>query len=1632
MKTKYTSGLSLLFLLASLFFSKNLSAQGIIEHQTGAFYNDYDANGMQKTHTIDQIVYVNPSQSTVTLSIPSQGNASPHQYFRWYKFGTDNLSPNLVAAGTMYANGYVRYGGTTNLYTMTYNVNPANLPDTIACDLSSYKDYTLVNNFLTTEPTLSYRCIYIIRDAHEIASQLQDSTNNNAYLQESVIYMPAVPASTHQLPRVAITYNRSNYFGYDGNGFLSQQAQNFHFAGSAYSSDQNRFIFINPGAAGTTSEVTVKMTVGTAGLNAETYNLARFKIHFIAETPKDFLASDLEPYRSIAYMDSNYYLLSVFDLDFDTQPATAANNMWSSPLEPDICEYGFVSEKLYNAGYTEFNNKVAQWNEYGFYKTANVPLPGLTGYTWYNGGKKVYDRKYYQTNGAEQGYFMYIDAAETPGVIARIPLPVLCAGTKLFVSGAIASLTTNNATSYPDISGVFYGIKSDGTEVELSRYTSGDIPSYTGSDHTPWYQAYYYFTFEENNEFVSYLLQLENNCTSTGGGDYAVDDLRIYRSKPSVQAQQLELPCGSDGSKIKVLVEYDKLLSSLGIDEVTSGNGSLSGFKYKILDSNSNPLSGYNYNTGGTPNYNYGQLSLSSKFSEMTPLQSGQDPPVATGDLNVVAYTQTDSIDNAVYRYVVFLIPNTDGLEVTSTYSVVVADSNDNFGTGVCSLASDPFTITPSSSITVNGSSWVVSNGLCYGDNSVIGVILRDLGGSSTTISALFDWYYGTLAEYQSTVPGYSYSVMAALDIYRSVYPNPDASDTLSVNYQGTYTQEIHDLLRQQIDEGNMILNQATINRVIRHADVILAIPLAGTVSSSSGANVNICTDIIVLNAIGPSNNPTMQLGNEYFKNLRMGLFQWNDLQQNPGKTVTIPVFDFVDADSTKSRALVKATDASVYLIDTDDPSISVDPGDVSTFIVAAALDSVNISNAVNDHIVINIPAGTNFVAHEGYTYTFEFHFNQATGISEPSVCDGTGIFTVKMVPEYLTWTGADGDNWNNDNNWRRSTGGELYMSGYTDDPDSHGFVPMDSCKVTIPPTNGTTITKSPWLYYLSGTPFPDMDNTNYTNAGDKLANAATDSIQYDLVLTKATGTNYNCVNFYGNTADQIYFKSKAEMRNTNYLTYNKAYVDFELTSGRWYMLSSPLQNVVAGDMYLPTSSGRQETQAFNPITYSTTENNRFDPPVYQQSWDKANSTLFKQDGSSEDVYIATTWSQVYNKVDESYDGGKGFSVKAMYGTLGTDTVMFRLPKDDNAYLYYSFDGQVTGNSTAISRQNNGRLVFENNAVNVVTSLSNQSNTNNIFLAGNPFMARLDMNKFFNTNTGFERTYWIITAGGLSVVQIATDGTITSSGDENMDGTVAPMQAFFIESTGNVNAYSATYAPDMTIASANASQNSIRSSLIDNEPEPKLKIKATRGSAVSNILIQKRRDADNGYNPKEDAQVIMDSNLKDIPVLYTMSGTKAVMINRVNDLDSIPLGVFSNSDDEVILTFEGTDSFSEGLFLYDKLLNESVTLDKSVSSVAIPGNTYGRYYLKLSSATDMISGDHSLMAYSPDKGNVVIKCSSFDNINSIRVYNLSGMLVKELPSVNNTYVNMSLPAEQNYILKVVSDLNNTSIKVYCK
>ena len=104
--------------------------------------------------------------------------------------------------------------------------------------------------------------------------------------------------------------------------------------------------------------------------------------------------------------------------------------------------------------------------------------------------------------------------------------------------------------------------------------------------------------------------------------------------------------------------------------------------------------------------------------------------------------------------------------------------------------------------------------------------------------------------------------------------------------------------------------------------------------------------------------------------------------------------------------------------------------------------------------------------------------------------------------------------------------------------------------------------------------------------------------------------------------------------------------MEMNLATGRWYTLCSPLKSVVAGDMYLPTQGARQVTELFVPITFNTTDYNRFSPAVYQRAWNKAKATVYEIGGGSRNVAVQTAWSRVYNDVDEDYSHGEGFSIK--------------------------------------------------------------------------------------------------------------------------------------------------------------------------------------------------------------------------------------------------------------------------------------------------------------------------------------------------------------------------------------------------
>lgn len=372
--------------------------------------------------------------------------------------------------------------------------------------------------------------------------------------------------------------------------------------------------------------------------------------------------------------------------------------------------------------------------------------------------------------------------------------------------------------------------------------------------------------------------------------------------------------------------------------------------------------------------------------------------------------------------------------------------------------------------------------------------------------------------------------------------------------------------------------------------------------------------------------------------------------------------------------------------------------------------------------------------------------------------------------------------NWNNDANWHRSSSTELYDDKYTDYlaygssmsgtptsakdiPTQNSYVPMKFTKVTI----GN----------LNGLPFPDLGNVVYRSTNQiatKLTNGkgneATKYIQYDIMAfwdEAATekgleAGNLKCEKFYGNTCHQIYFKPQGELRDQCYLIYDKAWVEKELVPNKWYTMASPLQYIYAGDMYVPAKDGRQETKAFEDITFDTKVYSRSKYPVYQRAWMKSGveeitpksdypASHYPSVAAPENFDMNLGyWSHVYNKVDESYaaDGTfGGFSIKAGNALLPKDQTkkaLLRLPKADTSYQYFDYDGSTTpgGKPVPVDKKNgHGKLLvaFNNEEKHLaeMTQSLGADNNSGFYLVANPYTCSISMAKFFEANTGLRK-----------------------------------------------------------------------------------------------------------------------------------------------------------------------------------------------------------------------------------------------------------------------------------------------------
>lgn len=738
----------------------------------------------------------------------------------------------------------------------------------------------------------------------------------------------------------------------------------------------------------------------------------------------------------------------------------------------------------------------------------------------------------------------------------------------------------------------------------------------------------------------------------------------------------------------------------------------------------------------------------------------------------------------------------------------------------------------------------------------------------------------------------------------------------------------------------------------------------------------------------------------------------------------------------TKDAIGLTSVSPEVFLAGTNDPNMKAYETmaaeeragiSVQNFRIVGQLKTLVADTADREHAYADIVFNSDFQPREGYVYTLRFNYRElfnAGNATQSTVCDGNVLVDLIIVPKYQKWTGAAGNtDWTNDANWQRADLEDLHFNadtepGYAANADNgtaQGYVPMLHTSVIVTPKKA-----GPQLYETND---PGADDQFLNFVGNEGKRTATPDIEYALLAAPEADKGVNLCGIYTPyQSKDLVVQSGGELLHAERLSYEKAWVEYALTPDRWYTLGSPLRQSYAGEWYAPNNDACQATPYFKDVKYTTAHYHRFAPAVYQRSWDKANPKLYylepyladkpqeaKVDTTTENIYQAANWSAVYNDVREAYSQG-GFSVKVNGIGIGAQKYtksLFRLPKEDTAYGYYTELNETDRKTYPVDRTYHHKLATDQlkSGTELTVTLRNENANNRFFLVGNPFACALDLNEFFKENADQLNgaKYWVLTAGGQEGAMRQPNAGEWISVNGTTEAALASLpsgQGFFVEGKEGKNTITLKFTANMQ-TSLHTGGTLLRAPAIGRAEAPMLRIHASRSGQGSEALVVKDTTAVNGYEAAEDMQLLLDNSLQEIPMVYTLAGNRTSTINRRRSLWRVPLGVLSNSEEPVQLTFSGMRSFGETLSLLDSQTGAVTPLrgngNADCVKVEVPGVTTGRYFI-LSSERPALEDekDFTQPLIQADNGSVTISSSAAHVLTYVRIVAADGRTVYKL------------------------------------
>lgn len=1317
------------------------------------------------------------NQPFTPINTPASAATEGSEGRSWGLYAINHNHGGILNEGTENSNNTPVLNGWNYTYTkgQTYSTESTKRAagyHTIACDVSAYTDYEITTDGgvvkSITEPTLSYRQLFDLRPAGEIADKFA-ALESGEYLEE---YHYQAPAGKNILLTPQFKYRKGTndeylsklcYFYWNGENLV--RVENATWSGDNIISDNGEYLTVS-GNAGETK-------IYTLTANGGAVRIAKFTVTFTnpqtTGPSRTVLKSDYEMtniYSRKAHIDFNY-------TDDSKKTTLDGFTYYNQPLNAAESTYGFV----YTQGALA---QTASNTHHGFVRAANQGVfPFYGEYVLVNGVSKSWgDAKVSAENhgGKDKGFALYVDGTTEPGLVVSISAPAnICSGQIMYCSAWLCNPSnTAHQGSNPIFRFNVQGREKDGNGnygewEDAGVFFVGELPKGSG-----WQQVV--FPIESAHSYDETRVSLYNFATSGAANDFMVDDISLFVSQLPIAAYQGKMACRSVDSKTSAA-------AVLRLDYSNIQAGSDGYMYYQIYNTNLEEavnLTGeeayyhdYDVDHGGLDhNHPYGSVHIPEKGFD--PEDNGEtlyysvsaflDDLVSKGEKHGKAYVQTtnDGVTKWLL-YVAHIIDNVtkedmngkteeeqktlqlsklyDAHEYTMrmAYSPLeLPQAECNMQTALHATQQTVFELRNSDGEKIKHELDTKTSQLVANQGDVTNIYTNSVENCANDLYFLKAKVVNHLAVNTGLTaenveaPIYADWLVcpAELDaIFENDKNEQKDKEEAFYKYYGFRPGEVASAVMYDMRRKDNNTNYTATSFTELDPSQFL-----------NRENYNIVKHL--------HDNGWLQFRKttiHFYLPSEMVASYWCFPIEGTAKTTIkdeneVPT-EVTLKDCNEPRRIRVTSASSEHMLNiapmTNENKTSIQKTQIPLVkVLANQLDEVKIPikqstqtqilGSSSGEITINLtstgedvtffdletgtPINTTPALSPGTEHTIRLLMKNKSGNihinGDENACRVGYVFaTVQILPNTLVWAPTE----SSFNGWGKDENWKGWKDDngdgmIADDELCEGYVPISGADVIIP----------------------------------KLAN----TLLYPYIVPEHTHNHYPMtVGFQPHHCNNIYFAPGAHIYNQHLLEYTKAFVDMQFPAAKWHLVSAPLQGMVSGDMFVPHNGCYSESQdnriaepnpfevkAFKGDGYAGIRHAdaayAFWEAFYNTNVDGSNTLLRDFDN------IQFTQS---NTLVQSLTEGTGYAVYGL-GWEESELLTVRLPKPDQSYAYFA-DGVENGNSISIPQENRSRLAYTATHDNQKMTITLTNNTaSEYFLFGNPTMAFVDMHALYLDN----------------------------------------------------------------------------------------------------------------------------------------------------------------------------------------------------------------------------------------------------------------------------------------------------------